>query len=506
MYNCRVDDREGRRPLADDPSFLDSLADLDRGLTNDAPALSPLPAPPSAPPPPPLHNPSDSAPVRLPGQAKRRLTLPPSITAPFEALTVPESAPPVEEDASSRRPLLELFPRPADADRPAPLSSAPPRSASAPGIVVPPELSASTAPAPAPAPAPIAPTPRPQTLPPASPLDDAAFGITAVKPSAAERAYGLVEKPFALSTDPRFFYHSTPHDAVSQQLLTAIRNRDGLVVLTGDLGTGKTTLCRVVMEQLDRRTLTSFVGDPFLSGEELLRKVLADFGVARDFGVPQDTREDATHGRAATGRDLIGTLRSFVESLASLEARAVVILDEAQNAPPEVLEQVRTLCEAAEASSHLQVVLVGQPALVTLLRQPDNRTLQQRVTVRGILAPLPADEIGAYIQHRLSIAGSSRVQFDEAALAGIHRLSHGIPRVVNLICDRALAHASASAGAIGAAAIDAAAQDLDLGEPASKARRIGTRVAVAVWVTVCVLLGGLAAWAFKDVIAGVLGR
>src|SRR5262249_33948836 len=166
------------------------------------------------------------------------------------------------------------------------------------------------------------------------------------------------EKPFSLSTDPRFFYHSAPHDAACQQLLTAIRDRSGLVVLTGDLGTGKTTLCRVVVEQLDRRTLTSFIGDRCPSGEALLRRVLADVGVGG---------EEGARGFAGTSRDLIVTVRSFVESLASLEARAVVIVDETQQQTPEVLEQLRTLCEAADASSHLQVILVGQPTLTGVL-------------------------------------------------------------------------------------------------------------------------------------------
>src|SRR5262249_56812786 len=131
-----------------------------------------------------------------------------------------------------------------------------------------------------------------------------------------EPFYGLHEKPFALSTDPRFFYHSTPHDAVSQRLLTAIRDREGLVVLTGDIGASKTTLCRTVFEQLDRRTLTSLVDDPFISGEELLKTVLADFGVM--------SRDELAHGPFATRHGLSTTLQAFVESLAPLQAGAVV--------------------------------------------------------------------------------------------------------------------------------------------------------------------------------------
>ena len=471
---------DARPPLADDPSFLDSLLELDRGLTSDAPppVRAPQPALPQRPdaaarvrpaaPPPPL---------RLRSQAHTRVPLPSSITAPFEALTVPDAAAPPatpsapaaqrpSDDQGGRRPLLELFPRGPDAAR-----SAPRAVAAAPG----------------PAPALIAPTAPPRS----APSDDA--DLVALKPSPYETFYGLSEKPFGLSTDPRFFFHSTPHDAVSQQLLTAIRDREGLVVLTGDLGTGKTTLCRVVMEELDRRTLTSFVTERFASGEDLLRKVLADFGVSRD---------ERPRGAAADGRHLIAALRSFVESLASLEARAVVIVDEAQDQTREVFEQIRTLCEAAEASSHLQVVLVGQPSLVALLRQPENRVLQQRVAVRAVLGPLPPDEIGSYVQHRLAIAGGSRLELADEALARIHRLSSGVPQVVNLLCDRALARAFAvTAAVIEAPTIDQAAEDLDLGEPRSPAQRVGVTL---IWIAIVVLGmlagAGLAAWLFRDAV------
>ena len=161
-----------------------------------------------------------------------------------------------------------------------------------------------------------------------------------------EDFYGFQEKPFSLSTDPRFFFHSTPHDAVSQQLLTSVRKRVGLVVVTGEIGSGKTTLCRTLIEQLDRRTLTSFVTDPFVSGDDLLKTILVDFGVA--------SRDELARGNA-TCHELSTTLLSFVESLAPLQASAVVMIDGAQNLTADVLEQVRILSEAGEASTLLQV-------------------------------------------------------------------------------------------------------------------------------------------------------
>src|SRR5262249_16984186 len=150
-----------------------------------------------------------------------------------------------------------------------------------------------------------------------------------------------------LAPDPRFFFHSRAHDAVSQQLLTAIRERAGLVVITGEAGAGKTTVCRVVLEEIDRRTLTSFISDASLSAEALLTALLCDFGVL-----------EASHGPLGTRQELSDTLHSFVDSLTTLDAATLVIIDDAQDLADDALEQVRLLCEAAAATSRLQVVLV----------------------------------------------------------------------------------------------------------------------------------------------------
>ena len=322
--------------------------------------------------------------------------------------------------------------------------------------------------------------------------------VAAIEPPAADQTptsedfYGFDEKPFSLSTDPRFFFHSTPHDAVSQQLLTAVRKREGLVVLTGEIGSGKTTLCRTVIEQLDRRTLTSLVTDPFVSGEDLLKTILVDFGVA--------SRQELARGDA-TCHELSTALLSFVESLAPLQASAIVIIDEAQDLPADVLEQVRILAEAGEASTLLQVILVGQPSLTTLLRRPEYASLQQRVTVRSTLLPLPLDELDDYVIYRMAVAGSGpRVQFDQPAIERIYGLSKGLPRVVNLIADRALARgAELSSGVIDASLIDAAAEDLDLGEPKSIGRRLASNAATVAALALFALLGaGLAALVFRE--------
>jgi general secretion pathway protein A len=324
--------------------------------------------------------------------------------------------------------------------------------------------------------------------------------LRASAPDPHETFYGLAEKPFALAADPRFFFHSTQHAAVSQRLLTAIREREGLVILSGVPGVGKTTVCRTVMEQIDRRTLTSFVGDPFLTREELLKTVLSDFGVM--------SREELARGPFATRHELSATLQAFVDSLAPLDASAVVIVDEAQNLPADVLDQIRILAEAAESRRLLQIVLVGSPALVALLCRPAHHPLHQRVTVRAAIEPLPAGEVAGYVAHRLAVAGpSAHIAFDESALQRLAQLSGGLPRIVNLLCDRALARAyEASADRIDAALIERAAGDLDLGQPRPKRRLMSARTAVAV-LTLCGLIGaGLAAWAFRDALARTIAQ
>jgi general secretion pathway protein A len=247
-----------------------------------------------------------------------------------------------------------------------------------------------------------------------------------------------------------------------------------------------------VIEQLDRRTLTSFVADPFVSAEDLLKTILVDFGVT--------SRAQLARGEA-TRHELGTTLLSFVDSLSQLQATAIVIIDEAQNLPPDVMEQIRVLAEAGDASSLVQVVLVGQPSLIARLRRREYTSLRQRAAVRATLAPLPADEIDGYIVHRLTAAATTpRVHFDQSALDRIYRLSRGVPRLINLIGDRALARGfQASVNVIGAPLIDAAAQDIDLGEPPSPYHAVLSNAAAVAALALCMLLGaGLAAWTFHD--------
>ncbi len=249
-----------------------------------------------------------------------------------------------------------------------------------------------------------------------------------------ESYYGFVEKPFSLTPDPKFLYRSPSHAGAFELLQYAIRRREGFVVITGDIGTGKTTLCRALLEQIDRTTFTALVLNPFLSEEDLIKRILQDFGVV--------TRDEARSGAfsRASKQELIDTLYDFLLGLVPLKASAVLIIDEAQNLPLSVLEQIRILSNLeTDKEKLLQIILVGQLNLQALLREPELRQLDQRVSIRYQLEPLDRDGVAGYVAHRLAIAGGSgSVGFTSRALEAVHRLTSGIPRLINLICDRAL--------------------------------------------------------------------
>ena len=308
-----------------------------------------------------------------------------------------------------------------------------------------------------------------------------------------ETFYGLTEKPFSLSTDPVFLYHSTAHDRTAQALLTSIGTRPGVVVITGPYGIGKTSLCRAVIEQLDRRTLTSFLVDPFLTVDDLLQTLLIDFGAL--------SRDDLAGGRQPSTDQLRDTLHSFLASLASLSAGAVVLVDDAQNLPVAVLDELRALSEIREGRRLLHVVLLGEPGLVSMLKLEALRPLNAQVAVRSALGPLLSDEVGGYVMHRLGVVGNgSRVAFSEAALARLHELTGGVPRVVNLLCDRAMSRGyQASAGVIDVPHVNAAAIDLDLSVPAVETPRTLRLVVEALAFVLLMLVGaGAALWVFRD--------
>jgi general secretion pathway protein A len=304
-----------------------------------------------------------------------------------------------------------------------------------------------------------------------------------------EEFYGFGRSPFSLAPDPRFLYLSDSHDDAIRDILQAIRRKEGFIVLTGEIGTGKTTLCRALLEKLDASTFTSLILDPFVAVEDLLKQMLVDFGVV--------SRDAVRSGRLAraTKHELIAALHDFLQSLVPLKATSVLIIDEAQNLSPQVLEQIRILSNLETNDAKLlQIILVGQLGLLQALGETEIRQLQQRVSLRAVLAPLTRPALEAYVSHRLAVADGNAVVFNRAALDRLHRYSGGVPRVINLLCDRALmAGAQAGTTEIAAATIDRAARVLDLRDATGARRRRLAMVVVLLAVVVAVLVIG-AVW------------
>jgi len=272
-----------------------------------------------------------------------------------------------------------------------------------------------------------------------------------------EPFFGLTEAPFSLAPDPRFLFASASISAALEQLAYALGRREPLIVVTGEIGTGKTLLCRAVMKRIPRETFLSVIDDPLLERDDLLKQMLEDFGVIA---------KDRSRLTETTRHELVEALQAFLRSLSAIQAHAVVAIDEAQHLRPDVLEQIRLLSNMNdERGTLLQIILVGQPELETLLSQPELRQLQQRVTRRFRLEPLNQEEVREYIDHRLALArnGASRApgaaelanelaawsgrrdaQFTDEAVQAVFEISRGFPRVINLLCDRSLEAACAS--------------------------------------------------------------
>jgi general secretion pathway protein A len=249
-----------------------------------------------------------------------------------------------------------------------------------------------------------------------------------------ETYYGLTEQPFAISTDPRFLYMSSSHQKAYEELLTGLERDEGLVLLTGEAGTGKTTLCRAVIAALGERTFSCIVLNPYMTGAELLRMVLRDFGL-----VSRDELRTGALARADAVQ-LMDTLEGFLLTVRSVDSRAILVVDEAQSLAPAVLDQVRLLTALERKGRRLiQIILGAQPALLQTLKKDSMYALNERISRRVFLSPLSGSEIQAYIEHRLEVAGGrNNVTFTPEAIAVVTALARGLPRRVNLLCDRAL--------------------------------------------------------------------
>jgi len=270
--------------------------------------------------------------------------------------------------------------------------------------------------------------------------------------------YGLKERPFNVTSDPAFFFSSKKHQEAISHLLYGVSQRKGIIVLTGEIGTGKTTICRFFLNQVGKNVKTAFILNPAFSEVQLLESIIKDFGI--------ETKKKNKLG-------MVLELNNFLLSESAAGNNLVLIVDEAQNLKPALLEQIRLLSNLeTEKDKLLQVILVGQPELNQRLNLYDLRQLRQRIMVRYHIGPLDKDEINSYINWRLEIAGvknqpegdglasasqshqpegdglasasqshqpeGEKIEFSAEAVDIISRFSGGTPRLINMICDRAL--------------------------------------------------------------------
>jgi general secretion pathway protein A len=237
--------------------------------------------------------------------------------------------------------------------------------------------------------------------------------------------YGLTEPPFDITPNPRFLFYSAKHREAYNHLLYGIRERKGFVQLTGEVGAGKTTLCRAMLEQLNGNYSTALILNPILNADELMKAIATEFGL---------------DVRGMDRLDTVAAINNFLLWNVEQGKDAVLIIDEAQNLTEELLEQVRLLSNLeTDNRKLLQIVLMGQPELRERLNSHNLRQLRQRITVRYHLQPLSQAEISHYILHRLQVSGANGApHFTKAALWRIHHYTGGIPRLVNAVCDKAL--------------------------------------------------------------------
>ena len=239
--------------------------------------------------------------------------------------------------------------------------------------------------------------------------------------------FGLNEKPFAITPDPRYLYLSERHAEALAHLLYGINEAGGFVQLTGEVGTGKTTTIRSLLAQTPKNAEVALILNPRMTPPEFLLTICEELGI----GVPD--------GAENSLKDLVDILNDYLLKAHALGRRVVLVVDEAQNLAPAVLEQVRLLTNLeTNTQKLLQIILIGQPELRELLARVELRQLAQRITGRYHLDPLSSDETASYVRHRLRVAGATTDIFTAPALGEIFRLSGGVPRVINVIADRAL--------------------------------------------------------------------
>ncbi|MCS5635251.1 MAG: AAA family ATPase [Myxococcota bacterium] len=306
--------------------------------------------------------------------------------------------------------------------------------------------------------------------------------------------YGLREKPFSLTPNPAFLYLSDSHREALAHLVYGLEQGEGFIVLAGEVGTGKTTLCRSLLERIEADTEIAILFNPSNNDIELLQSISEEFGLVAE---------------RRSRRQLLAALNEFLLECHGRQRRVVLIVDEAQNLSSGTLEQIRLLSNLETASSKLiQIVLLGQPELETKLDSDSLRQLRQRITVRWSLRAFLPRETAAYVGHRLYVAaGADREIFTPGALREVHRLTGGVPRLINVLCDRALLLGYAEgAHRIGNRWVRRASREVP-----DSARRIGARAparrawAMAAGLVLAALMG-YASFRFGPEVAALLGR
>lgn len=286
--------------------------------------------------------------------------------------------------------------------------------------------------------------------------------------------FGLGEAPFTITPDPRYLYVSRRHQEALAHLLYGIKESDGFVQLTGEVGTGKTTLTRALLEQLPSNVDVALILNPKLTALEFVASICDEFKI--------------DYPKTESIKSLVDALNVHLLAAHAANRRAVLIVDEAQNLDTEVLEQIRLLTNL-ETSKHklLHVVLVGQPELREILARNDMRQLAQRITARYHLIALTEEETREYVVHRLKVAGSKRPLFSKGAIARIYQLSSGIPRLINVLCDRALLGAYAhDLNDVDTATVRQAAAEIELKVQARPVRRYGYMAAASLLLALVV--------------------
>jgi general secretion pathway protein A len=282
--------------------------------------------------------------------------------------------------------------------------------------------------------------------------------------------FGLNETPFSITPDPAFVYLSAAHRDALAHLLYGVGQggAGGFVQLTGEVGTGKTTICRCLLEQVPEDTQAALVLNPLMTPRELLATICEELGIA-------------TTGISDSNKLMVDALNRYLLEQHASGRHVVVVIDEAQNLSPEALEQVRLLTNLETAKEKLlQMVLLGQPELRQLLQRQNLRQLSQRITARYHLAPLNQQETLAYVKHRMQVAGARRNPFRSSAMRALYQRSGGVPRLINIIADRSLAGAYArELENVTAALVNAAANEVQPSETRVRSSRWPLAVATA---------------------------